>query len=746
MIKYITLASAMALTAVSSFAQTPDYKQRNLPIEKRVVDLLSRMTVEEKAGQLNQLAGDLNTGPASGNADWKYKLEAIQQGKVGSMLNVIGAAKTRDVQAAALKSRLGIPLLFGYDVIHGYRTIFPIPLAEACSWDLDLMHKDANVAANETSSSGVHWTFGPMCDISADPRWGRVMEGAGEDPWLGAQIAAARVKGLQGDLDSNHILACIKHFAAYGAVEAGKEYAFTDLSRAVLWNKYLPPYFAAVEAGTASFMNGFNTFEGTPVTGSKYLVDEVLKKKWNFKGFLVSDWNSIGEMVSWGYASDKKDAALKAFNAGSMIDMETQAMVQYIPELVKEGKITMQALDDAIGRILFYKFRIGLFDNPYAYTNEEREKNTLLSAANRKQALEAAKRSIVLLKNQNNVLPLKNKSAKIALIGLYAREKKHLFDFWVAQGKYNEAVSLEEGLITAFGKNNISYSEGYAVESSAADNKKIAEAVASVRKAQVAIVNVGLPGELAGEDRSLANINVPANQVALLRELKKTGKPVIAVVSAGRPMVLTEIEGLCDAIVYSWILGTEGGNAVAEVLTGAYNPSAKTVMSFPKAIGQIPVYYNHYKTGRPLPTDGAGNWYSRYRDVDNAPLYPFGYGLSYSHFSYSNLQISDSLMKTGKTLSVKVSVVNDGNYDGEEVVQLYINDKVSSVIRPVKELKNFQKVLLKKGESRVITFTLSAKDLTFYDGAGNLLLEPGEFEVFVGGNSRDVLTTKFRVE
>lgn len=736
----------MCSTAFGQSAKKAVYQRSDVKTEERVKDLLKRMTIEEKAGQLNQWAGDLNTGPASGNADWKYKLDAIKSGKVGSMLNVVGAAKTRQVQAAALESRLGIPLLFGYDVMHGYKTIFPIPLAEACSWDLEQVERNHVVAANETSSAGVHWTFGPMADISTDPRWGRVMEGAGEDPWLGAQLAAARVKGLQGNLDTNHILACVKHFAAYGAVEAGKEYAYTDLSRVALWNKYLPPYKAAIDAGAASVMNGFNIFEGIPVTGSKYLVTDVLKNKWNFKGFVVSDWNSIGEMVNWGYATDNKDAAFKAIAAGSMMDMETNAVVKFLPELVKEGKITMQQVDDAVGRILYYKFKLGLFDNPYAYCNEEREAATLFNSANRKQSLEAAKRSIVLLKNDNKVLPLKKDGRKLALIGLYANDKAHMFDFWKGQGNPVDAVSMKEGMTAVFGAANISFSAGYTANPATLDQALITEAVEKARAADVVVVNIGLSGELAGEDRALANTAIPANQVELLKALKATGKRVIAVISAGRPMILTEITDLCDAILYTWILGTESGNAIAQVMTGEYNPSAKTVMSFPKATGQIPVYYNHFKTGRPNPTDGMGNWYSRYRDVDNHPLYPFGFGLSYSHFTYSNLTLSNSTMTKTGALQVRVTITNDGEYDGEEVAQLYINDVTASLIRPVKELKGFKKIALKKGESKVVEFALTGKELSFFDGTGNSILEAGSFEVFVGGNSRDVLKEKFSLK
>jgi beta-glucosidase len=746
MIKYIPHLLVVLLAGCSDSTGIPDYKRADLSIEKRVSDLLARMTIEEKAGQLNQLAGDLNTGPASGNADWQHKLQSIKNGEVGSMLNVVGAGKTKQVQQAALDSRLGIPLLFGYDVMHGYKTIFPIPLAEACSWDLVQIEKNATVAANETSAAGVHWTFGPMCDIGNDPRWGRVMEGAGEDPWLGAQIAASRVKGLQGNLDSNHILACAKHYAGYGAVEGGKEYAYTDMSRTELWNKYLPPYKAAVEAGAATVMNGFNTFEGTPVTGNKYLLDEVLKNKWNFKGFVVSDWNSIGEMVNWGYATDNKDAALKALTAGSMMDMETKALVAHIPELVKEGKVSMQLIDDAVGRILYYKFKLGLFDHPFAYSDEQREAATLLNEKHRKEALEAAKRSIILLQNENNALPLNNNTKKIALVGLFAQDKKHLFDFWVAQGDFNEAVSLQEGLQSVFANTAISYSQGYEADRAISNQTLIADAVNKARAADVVIVNIGLSGEIAGEARSLSDVSIPQNQIALLKELKKTGKKIITVVSGGRPMILSEITGLCDAIVYTWILGTESGNAIAQVLSGKYNPSAKTVMSFPLAAGQIPVYYNHFRTGRPAAANSNEVWVSRYRDISNEPLYPFGFGLSYTTFSYSNLELSDSALQRENTLRVKVTVTNTGSFDGEEVVQLYINDVTSSILRPVKELKGFKKVFLEKGESRVMEFILTNEELSFYDGAGNKVLEEGWFEVFAGGNSRDVLTTRFRLK
>ncbi|PYF74778.1 beta-glucosidase BglX [Pedobacter nutrimenti] len=722
------------------------YKNASLPVEARVKDLLQRMTVEEKAGQLNQIVGDLLTGPSSGNAGWQSKIKLIKEGKVGSMLNVVGATNTRAVQEIALKeSRLGIPVIFGYDVIHGYKTIFPIPLAEACSWDIPQMEINAAIAAKETAAAGVHWTFAPMCDISNDPRWGRVMEGIGEDPWYGGLVSAARVKGLQGNLDPDHILACLKHYVGYGNVEAGKEYNRTDMSRVELWNKYLPPFKAAIEAGAATVMNGFNTFEGTPVSASKYLVTDVLKKKWGFKGFLVSDWNSFGEMINWGYASDQKDVAYKAFSAGSMMDMETQAMVEYIPLLIKEGKIKMAELDEAVGRILYYKFKLGLFDGQHRFTDPKRESASLFTEENRQQALKAAKRSVVLLKNNQQTLPLNVNSKKIALIGFYARSKNDLFDFWVAQGDSSQAVSLYEGMMRRFGENKISYSDGYRADASTNEHL-INEAVANAASADVVVLNIGLSGKLAGEDRSLAYPEIPEGQIALLKALKKTGKQIITVVSAGRPLVLTPIQDLSDAILYTWILGTENGNAVAQILAGDENPSGKTVLSFPYAVGQIPVYYNHFNTGRPSTTDGQGNWYSRYRDIPNKPLYPFGYGLSYTHFSYGNLSLSSNVKQRGKALQVKVTLSNDGAYDGEEVVQLYIQDVVANIVRPVKELKAFQKVLLKKGEQKTLVFTLGDQELSYYNAEGNPVLEPGRFKVFVGGNSQEVLEQSFELK
>ncbi len=723
----------------------PAYKNASMPIESRIKDLLQRMTVEEKAGQLNQINGGAFTGPALNDAGQQEKMKMIKDGKVGTMLNVFGAAETKAVQTIAMEqTRLGIPIIFAYDVIHGYKTIFPIPLAEACSWDLQQVEKTSAVVAKEASSAGIQWTFAPMCDISNDPRWGRVMEGIGEDPYYGGLLSAARVRGLQGNLDNNHVMACVKHFAGYGAVEAGREYNYVDMSRSALWNKYLPPYKAAVQAGAATVMNGFNVFEGVPVSGSKYLVTDVLKNKWAFKGIVISDWGSFGEMVDWGYAANDKDAALKAIKAGSMIDMEAKVSVKYIPELVKEGKVSMAELDAAVGRVLYYKFKLGLFEKPYNYSDEKKEAATLFSAANRQEALKAAIGSIVLLKNNNQVLPLKAATQKIALVGYYATSKEDMFDFWVAQGSYKDAVSLSEGLRSLW-KDNMTICDGYNADATTND-ALINEALTNAKAADVVVVNIGFSGKMAGEDRALAKPEIPQGQIDLLKALKQTGKPIVAVVSAGRPLVLTQMEGIADAIVYSWILGTEHGNAVAQVLSGAYNPSAKTVLSFPYAVGQIPVYYNSYNTGRPDPTDLDGNWYSRYRDIPREPLYPFGYGLSYTTFTYSDFSISNSSISSAETLKVNIKVTNTGTFDGEEVVQLYIRDMAASIVRPVKELKDFQKIMLKKGESKMLSFYVGKDKLSFYDAAGNVVLEKGKFKVLVGGNSKDVQEADFELK
>lgn len=730
-------------TAVQSQNNLP-YQNSKLAIDLRVKDLLGRMTVEEKAGQLNQLNGGAFTGPALKDEAQKSKMKLVQEGKVGSLLNVIGTKETRAIQEYAMKSRMKIPLIFGLDVIHGYKTIFPIPLAEACSWNLDQIETNSAVAAKEAASAGIHWTFAPMCDISNDPRWGRVMEGAGEDPYLASVISSKRVKGFQGNLKGNeNIMACVKHFAAYGAVEGGREYNTVDISRFMLWNKYLPSYKAAVDAGAATVMNSFNLVEGVPASGNKYLVNDVLKKKWGFKGFLVSDWGSFNEMMNHGYAKDSKDAALKAMQAGSMMDMESSSSYKYIPELIKEGKITMAQLDEAAGKILYYKFKLGLFEDPFYFCNEKKEMRNLLTDEHRYIARQAAVQSMVLLKNNEGILPLKN-DVKISLIGHYAESKEDMFDFWVAQGKTEDAVSILEGFEQRF-NGNVTFAKGYLPDNTTTESL-ISDAVQKSATADIIFVNIGISGKMAGEDRALAHPEIPQGQIELLKGLRRLGKPIVALVSSGRPLVLTEAEKYVDAMLQTWILGTETGNAVADVVSGDQSPTGKTVMSFPYAVGQIPVYYNHFNTNRPAPSDPGGDWYSRYRDIPNDPLYPFGYGLTYTQFGYSDLKLSKNTMTKSDTLTVKVTLSNLTERQGEEIVQLYIRDHVSSLVRPVKELKAFQRVKMAPADVYEVTFKISAKDLSFYDVNGNTVLEPGKFSIFVGGNSRDVTEAVFELK
>jgi beta-glucosidase len=733
----------LILCSLTATAQTKQpYQNPALPTAQRVKDLLFRMTVEEKAGQLNQLNGGSFTGPAANDAGQNEKSKMVQAGKIGSLLNVVGVAETHTIQEVAMKSRLGIPLLFGYDVIHGYKTIFPIPLAESCSWNLANIQKNSGIAAKEAAAGGIHWTFAPMCDISNDPRWGRMMEGAGEDPFLAGQISAARVKGFQGDLsDNEHIMACVKHFAGYGAVEAGREYNQVDISRPLLWNKYLPSYKAAVDAGAATVMNAFNVLDGVPSSANKFLVTDVLIKKWGFKGFVVSDWASFNEEITHGYAENGKDAALKSLQAGSMMDMESKVSVQFLPELLKEKKITMAQLDDAVGRILTQKFNLGLFDNPYKFCNLENEKNKIFTPENRAIAKKAAEEAIVLLKNEFALLPLQ-KDKKVALIGLYANSKPDMFDFWIANGKANDAVTVYEGLKPRM--SNLTFCNGYNPDNST-NETLINEAVKNASEADVIVVNIGISGKMAGEDRALANPSISKGQIELLTALKKTGKPIVALVSSGRPLILTEAEPLTNALVQCWILGTEHGNAIASMLLGDYNPSAKTVITFPYAIGQIPIYYNHFNTGRPAP-EASGDWFTRYRDLQSEPLFPFGYGLSYTNYTYSDLKISsNSIQKTDK-LTATISVTNSGKMDGEEIVQLYIRDYAASIIRPVLELKSFQKIALKAGETKEITFILTQKDLSFLDANGNTTMESGKFSVFIGPNSKELKKADFEVK
>jgi beta-glucosidase len=749
-----------ATFAVSQSSTNPDYKNPNLQIEKRVDDLLKRMTLTEKVGQLNQLSGGVLTGPAAeADKGQQAKLDLVRKGKMGSFLNVLGAKETKNVQKVAVEeSRLGIPLLFAFDVIHGYRTVFPIPLAESCSWNIDGAEKAASIAAKEAASAGLHWTFAPMMDISRDPRWGRVMEGAGEDPYLGGLFSAARVRGFQGkEFDNEHIMACVKHFAAYGAPEAGREYNTVDMSRYAFWNYYLPPYIAAINENPATVMNAFNIFDGVPASGNAYLNKTLLRDKLGFKGFVVSDWGSFGEMIVHGYSVDKADAAKKALMAGSDMDMESRVMIEEMEKLVTDGKVPMTRLDDAVGKILYWKFKLGLFEDPYKYSDEEREKRTLLSAEHRRVAREAAGESMVLLKNDGNLLPLSKSVKNILVTGYLAESQKDVLDFWKGNGDHKDTVTILQGIKNKVPNANVSFAKGYentAKPVPALKTEKTTPALQKelsdkARSADVVIATIGIPGDLAGEARTLADISPSPAQMEMLKTLKATGKPLVIVVQAGRPMVLTEVDKNYPAILNAWIGGTEHGNGVADILFGDVNPSAKTTMTFPYAVGQIPVYYNQYNTGRPHVDgqEGPDNfWVSRYRDIPNAPLYPFGYGLSYTSFEYSKPSIAKSEITINDMVEVSVTVKNTGKMAGQEVVQLYIRDPYASRVRPLKELKDFRKISLNPGESKVVKFSLPASKLGFYDEHGNWLLEAGEYHIFTGTNSRDTAEAKLMLK
>ncbi len=709
-------------------------------IDQKVEALLRQMTLEEKIGQLNQYTGDnAATGPITINPN---KQTEIKQGLIGSMLNILGTKYTRQYQELAMQSRLKIPLLFGQDVIHGYKTTFPNPLAEAASWDLEAMELTARIAATEAAAAGIHWTFAPMVDISRDPRWGRVMEGAGEDTYLGSKIAYARVKGFQGNLgDVTSVMACVKHFAAYGAALGGRDYNSVDMSNRMLWETYLPPFKAALDAGAATFMNAFNDLNGIPATGNAYLQRDILKGKWNFKGFVVSDWGSIGEMVNHGYAKDNKEAALAAITAGSDMDMESNAYRYHLAQLVKEKKVPMALIDDAVKRILRKKFELGLFDDPFKFNNEEREQKALNNPEHRKVARAMAAKSIVLLKNEKGILPLSKSTKTIAFIGPLVKEYKQNMGFWSVElpelDYTKEIVSQWDGLQNKVGKNTqLLYAKGCDIEG---DNKEgFAEAVAVANQADVVILSIGERRDQSGEAKSRSNLRLPGVQEELVKAIQATGKPVVVLINAGRPLIFNWTADQVPAILYTWWLGSEAGNAIADVLFGDYNPSGKLPMSFPREEGQIPIYYNHFNTGRPAPNETATNYVSAYIDLKNSPKFPFGYGLSYTTFNYSDLQLSKKVMKKNENITVSFTLTNTGKFDGEEVVQLYLKDQVGSVVRPVKELRDFQKVFLKAGASQKITFTIDKEKLAFYNAKLEWAPEPGAFEVQLGSSSADI--------
>jgi beta-glucosidase len=726
----------------------------------KVDSVLQLMTLEEKIGQMNQYNGFWDvTGPSPKEGQAALKYANLKKGLVGAMLNVKGVKEVKAIQKIAVEeTRLHIPLLFGFDVIHGYKTISPIPLAEAASWDLEAIRKSAAIAAEEAAAVGVNWTFAPMVDISRDARWGRVMEGAGEDPYLGSKIAYARVKGFQGDDLSSvkSIAACAKHFAGYAFAEAGRDYNSVDLSESTLQNIIFPPFKACVDARVKTFMNSFNDLNGTPATGNAYLQRNILKGDWGFSGFVVSDWGSINEMIAHGYAKDSKDAANIAVNAGSDMDMESYAYVDHLAALVKEGKVKEALIDDAVRRILTVKFELGLFENPYKYCDEVREKETVGKSAFQEGVLDVAKKSIVLLKNEGNVLPLSKSGLKIGLIGALAADKTSPLGSWRIGADDNTAVSVLEGLQKYKG-NQVTYAKGADVtvgqtkfvselHFNTTDRSGFQEAIDLAKASDVVVMVLGEHGLQTGEGRSRTDLGLPGLQQELLEAVFKVNPKVVLVLNNGRPLALPWAADTIPAIVEAWQLGTQSGNAIAQVLYGDYNPSGKLPMTFPRNVGQVPIYYNYKNTGRPATNEPESVFWSHYSDSSNKPLYPFGFGLSYAKFEYSNLKMSAPTLSKGGRVEVSVTVKNTGLVAGKEVVQLYIRDLVGSITRPVKELKGFEMIELAPKEEKTVRFTIDENMLQFYTAHGKWEAEPGEFKVFVGSNSADTLESNFKLQ
>lgn len=753
-------AQEMVTKPVQSY-QTAQYQAKRKAF---VENLLSKMTLDEKIGQLNlPTSGDFTTGQAQSSDIGKK----VEQGLVGGLFNIKGADKIRSVQKVAVeKSRLKIPLIFGMDVIHGYETTFPIPLGLAASWDMNLVQQSARVAAKEASSDGINWTFSPMVDISREPRWGRVSEGSGEDPYLGSEVAKNMVYGYQGkDLSlSSTILACVKHFALYGAGEAGRDYNTVDMSHVRMFNEYFPPYKAAVDAGVASVMASFNEVDGVPATGNRWLQTEVLRKMWGFKGFVVTDYTGINEMTEHGIGDLQQVSAL-ALKAGIDMDMVGEGFLKTLKKSLDEGKVTQAEIDAATRRILEAKYDLGLFDDPYRYGDAKLAAKEVYNMENRNIARNVAAQSMVLMKNENQVLPLK-KQGTVAVIGPLVNNSLNMAGTWSVAAKHDQAVSLMQGLQANFGKEvkflsakgaNIDYDakleDIYAAHGKKTDRDNrskevlLKEAVDVANKSDVIVLAIGESAEMSGESSSRTEITIPQSQVDLLNELKKTGKPIAVVLFTGRPLALTNIKDTPDAILNVWFAGSEAGNAISDVLFGKVNPSGKLPMTFPRSLGQVPIYYNAKNTGRPLAQDKVDKcvyerFRSNYMDECNTPLYPFGYGLSYTKFNYSDIAISNANPKGNQTIQASVTVTNSGNYDGAEVVQLYIRDMVGTITRPVKELKGFQKVFLKKGESKKVTFEITPESLKFYNGELKYDWEPGEFDIMIGTNSDEVKHSK----
>jgi len=732
--------------------------------EKQVDSILSLMTIEEKIGQLNlPSAGDITTGQAKSSNIAKK----IEEGKVGGLFNIKSVSKIKEVQRIAVeKSRLKIPLIFGMDIIHGYQTTFPIPLGLSCSWDMEMIKKTAQMAAQEATADGINWTFSPMVDISRDPRWGRVSEGSGEDPFLGSEIAKAMVNGYQGDdlTKNNTMIACVKHFALYGAPEAGRDYNTVDMSKIRMYNEYLPPYKAAIDAGVRTVMVSFNEIDGIPASGNKWLLTDLLRTDWGFNGFVVTDYTGIEEMMYHG-VGDFQQVSAMALTAGVDMDMVSDGFLTTLKKSLDEGKISIDAIDAAVKRILTAKFELGLFTDPYKYCDESRPPKEIFTKENKDFARKVSSESMVLLKNDNQLLPLK-KSGTIALIGPLANTAVNMAGTWSVATKQELSNPLLEGLKTVVGdKAKIEYAKGsnldYDLElenratmfgkeiprDGRTDKQLLDEALAMASRSDVIVAALGESAEFSGECSSRTNLEIPQVQKDLLNALLKTGKPVVLVLFTGRPLVIVDENTNVPAILNVWFPGSEAGLAISDVLFGDVNPSGKLTATFPRNVGQIPIFYNHKNTGRPLGNNEGKfeKFKSNYLDVRNEPLYPFGYGLSYTTFDYANLKLSTNKINANETVEVTIDVTNSGIYDGKEVVQLYIRDLVGSVTRPVKELKGFHKVEIKKGETKKVIFRLTENDLKFYNSNLDFVSEPGDFEVFVGTNSDTHLKSKFEL-
>jgi beta-glucosidase len=734
-------------------------QQNSAKMNTFIKTLMSKMTLDEKLGQLNLPgSGDIVTGQAKSSDIGKK----IRDGKVGGLFNIKSVAKIREVQRVAVEeSRLKIPLIFGMDVIHGYETVFPIPLGLSCSWDMNLIQRSAQIAANEASADGICWTFSPMVDISRDPRWGRIAEGSGEDPFLSYHIAQAMVRGYQGNLSkNNNIMACVKHYALYGAAEAGRDYNTTDMSYQRMFNEYLPPYKGAVDAGVGSVMASFNDVNGIPATANKFLQTDVLRKQWGFKGFVVTDYTGINEMTAHGLGDLKTVSAL-ALKAGIDMDMVGEGFLTTLKQSLKEGKVTQAEIDNACRLVLEAKYKLGLFDNPYKYCDENRAKTEVFSAANRAEARRLAADCFVLLKNQNNVLPLK-KSGTIAVVGPLGNDRVNMPGTWSVAARFDQSVSLVDGLKSVAGNNaKIVYAKGSNLDydslfeqratmfgkgmgrDNRSPNEMLQEALNVSKDADVIVAALGESAEMSGESSSRSDINIPQAQKDLLQALLKTGKPVVLVLFTGRPLTIKWENENVPAILNVWFGGSEAGNAIADVLFGDVNPSGKLTTTWPQNVGQIPLYYNHKSTGRPLP---EGKWFEKFRsnylDVSNDPVYPFGYGLSYTSFSYGDVKLSTTNPKGAQTVVASVTVTNTGNRAGKEVVQLYVHDVVGANTRPVKELKGFIKMELQPGETKTASFNVTVDALKYYHFDNSYGWEPGEVEIMIGPNSRDVKVAK----